>query len=92
MPPNRLELSCPAEAGGRCRNVRPAGGPGKPPRKRRPPGQSKILVIFQGFSELLGGIRWIRGLPLDLWSPVRISQGLWQADFNRHPVRVRVDP
>ena len=57
MPPNGLELSCPAEAGGLTRIVRPASGPSKRPRKRRPPGQSKILVISQGFSELLGSPR-----------------------------------
>ncbi len=53
-PPNGLELSCPAEAGRPTRILRLAGRPGKPPRRPSPPGQSKILVISQGFSELLG--------------------------------------
>ena len=34
--------------------LRHTGGQDKQPRGPSPPGQSKILVIFQGFSELLG--------------------------------------
>jgi hypothetical protein len=52
-PPNGLELSCPAEAanspllyGTPARQVSPQSTPS-------PPGQSKILVISQGFSEVL---------------------------------------
>jgi len=52
-PPNGLELSCPAEAGRLSRIVRPAGGPGKQPRKRRPPGQLQRVVrrhqVMPGF-------------------------------------------
>jgi len=53
--PNGLELSCPAEAGRPCRTVRLAGRPGKIQSSPSPPGQPKVLVISQGFSELLGG-------------------------------------
>jgi hypothetical protein len=35
--------------------LRHASGPDKIQLRRRPPGQSKILVVCQGFSELLGG-------------------------------------
>jgi hypothetical protein len=52
--PNGLELGCPAEAGKPSQTVRLTRRRFKPPLKRRPPGQSKILVIVQGFSELSG--------------------------------------
>jgi len=52
--PNGPELSCPAEPGGSSITLLQASRRFKPQVKRRPPGQSKILVIVQGFSELLG--------------------------------------
>jgi len=36
--------------------LRPTGGRFKQPLKASPPGQSHILVVCQGFSELLGGL------------------------------------
>jgi len=44
LPPNGLELSCPAEAGMLRSIVRLAGGQSKRPRKRRPPGQLQRVV------------------------------------------------
>ena len=46
-----------------CLTLRHAGGPSKPPRWPSPPGQSKILVVSQGFSELLGGSQLARAGP-----------------------------
>ncbi len=50
MPPNGLEPSCPADAGSLTRIVRHAGGQDKHSGNPGPSGQSKILVIVQGFS------------------------------------------
>ena len=47
--------SCPAEAGYATRTLGHAGGQDKHPRRPGPPVQPKVLVPFQGFSELLGG-------------------------------------
>ncbi len=64
-PPNGFELSCPAKAGRTpLLYVQPAGdssipeGPARRASRRPfvPDGLTGILVTFQGFSELLGGI------------------------------------
>ena len=55
MRANGPELSGPAEAGTRSPTLRHTGGQSKPHLRPSSPGQSKILVFFQGFSELLGG-------------------------------------
>ena len=43
-PPNGLELSCPAEAGGLPRIMRRPGGKDKQPRRPSPPGQLQRVV------------------------------------------------
>jgi hypothetical protein len=53
--------SCPAEAGGSSPTLRHARGQGKLQLSARQPGQSKILVLFQGCSELFGGIGFADG-------------------------------
>ena len=53
-PPNGLELCCPAEAGGAARTLGQECGQYKSNRGPSPPGQPKVLVLFQGFNELLG--------------------------------------
>jgi hypothetical protein len=64
--PNGLELSCPAEAGRlplivAHRRAEQAASEARPAGRRSPAffpgGQPKVLVIFQGFSELLGAGR-----------------------------------
>jgi len=50
-----LELVCPAEAGRLPWIVTHAGGPSTPPYGPARRGQPQVLVISQGFSELLGG-------------------------------------
>jgi hypothetical protein len=44
LPPNGLELSCPAEAGNATRTLGQGGGQDKHHRKRRPPGQLQRVV------------------------------------------------
>jgi hypothetical protein len=44
MPPNGLELSCPAEAGKLSITVRQASGRFKHPRRPSPPGQLQRVV------------------------------------------------
>ena len=56
-PANGLELSCPAEAGRTSGILRLAGRRGKLQSRPSPPDQPKVLVHFQGFSELLGSTR-----------------------------------
>jgi hypothetical protein len=48
----------------------------KPPGRRRPPGQSKILVVVQGFSELSGGGDQLPGQEDD------------DGYLSRHPIRI----
>ena len=56
MPPNGLELSCPAEAGRLPMIVAHPGGRGAPPYP---------LARRVSFSELLGAESSLHGLPLD---------------------------
>ena len=51
----RPRAKLPGGSGQLLPTLRHASRQGKTHRKRRPPGQSMILVIFQGFSELFGG-------------------------------------
>ena len=74
------------------RIVRLASGQGKQPRKHRPPGQSKILVIFQGFSELLGGVETCMHPVLGLagYSPTATVPLNWAENPKDDGVPIRV--